>query len=57
MPTGGAGVRVGVDARFFQPQIFGRFQSLGTNWYGSFGVGMTFELRLKDGFSEGSPWG
>ena len=55
--NGGAGVHVGVDAGFFQPQLFGRFQSVGDSWYWSFGVGMTFEIRLKDVFSEGSPWG
>ena len=55
--NGGAGVHIGVDAGFFQPRLLGRFQSLGTNWYWSFGVGMTFEVRLKDVFSEDSPWG
>ena len=55
--NGGAGVHFGVDAGFFQPQAFGRFQSIGPDWYWSIGVGMTFEFRWKDVFSDDSPWG
>jgi hypothetical protein len=55
--NGGAGVHVGFDVGFFQPQIFGRYEHLGPGWFWTLGVGMTFEVRWEELVTEGSPWG
>ena len=55
--NGGAGVHFGFDLGFFQPRVFGRYQNMGPNWFWTLGVGMTFEVRLGDLVTEGSPWG
>ncbi|MFC1790881.1 hypothetical protein ACFL0I_00220 [Gemmatimonadota bacterium] len=42
--NGGAGVHVGFRAGLFQPQVFGRFQTLGPNVFWTVGAGVTLEL-------------
>ena len=40
--NGGAGLHISVDAGFFQPQVFGRLQSLRGGSYATIGAGITF---------------
>jgi hypothetical protein len=54
--NGGAGIHFGFDFGFFQPGVFGRYQTLGPSWFWTLGVGMTFEVRWEDVASGGSFW-
>ena len=53
---GGAGVHFGFDGGFLQPQLFGRFQTLGPGWFWTIGFGLTVEFTWE-GSSDRSPWG
>ncbi len=51
--TGGAGIHIGWDGGFFQPQAFGRFQTLRGWNFATVGVGM--RLELSSGEEDGRP--
>jgi hypothetical protein len=55
--NGGAGVHFGFDYGFFQPRVFGQYQTLGPTWFWTLGVGMTFQIRWEDVLTDGSFWG
>ena len=54
--NGGAGVHLGFDYGFFQPRVFGQYQTLGPTWFWTLGIGMTFHVRWEDVLSDGSFW-
>lgn len=41
---GGAGLHLGLDAGFFQPQVFGRWETRGPRSYWTLGLGVTVEV-------------
>lgn len=55
--NGGAGVHLGFDYGFFQPRLFGQYQTLGPTWFWTLGVGMTFQVQWEEVLSDGSFWG
>lgn len=54
---GGAGFHFGFDGGFFQPQLFGRYQTLGPNWFWTLGIGATLEVTWQEVFAGEELWG